>query len=73
MLYVDALAAEIRRVDGSNSLGAGALAEALMPFIMREAADMCAAAYMNQTGADPRYVTAIRALAKGTEERASHG
>ena len=33
MLDVDALAAEIRRVDGSNSLGAGALAEALMPFI----------------------------------------
>ena len=35
MLDVDALAAEIRRVDGSNSLGAGALAEALMPFIER--------------------------------------
>lgn len=33
MLDVDALAQEIRRVDGSNSLGAGALAEALMPFI----------------------------------------
>lgn len=32
MLDVDALAQEIRRVDGSNSLGAGALAEALMPF-----------------------------------------
>lgn len=30
---VDALAQEIRRVDGSHSLGAGALAEALMPFI----------------------------------------
>lgn len=30
---VDALANEIRRVDGDNSLGAGALAEALMPFI----------------------------------------
>jgi hypothetical protein len=35
MLDVDALAQEIRRVDGSNSLGAGALAEALMPFIAR--------------------------------------
>ena len=32
---VDALAQEIRRVDGDNSLG-GALAEALLPF-MREA------------------------------------
>lgn len=31
-LTVDALAQEIRRVDGSHSLGAGALAEALMPF-----------------------------------------
>lgn len=30
---VDALAQEIRRVDGANSLGAGALAEALMPFL----------------------------------------
>jgi hypothetical protein len=32
-LDVDALAQEIRRVDGSNDLGAGALAEALMPFL----------------------------------------
>lgn len=30
---VEALAQEIRRVDGSNSLGAGALAEALLPFV----------------------------------------
>lgn len=30
---VDDLANEIRRVDGSNSLGAGALAEALLPFL----------------------------------------
>jgi hypothetical protein len=30
---VDALAQEIRRVDGNHSLGAGALAEALMPFL----------------------------------------
>lgn len=30
---VDDLAQEIRRVDGSNSLGSGALAEALAPFI----------------------------------------
>lgn len=33
-LDVDALAQEIRRVDGSNSLGAGALAEELIPFIV---------------------------------------
>jgi len=32
---VDDLAQEIRRVDGSNSLGAGALAEAIMPFLGR--------------------------------------
>jgi hypothetical protein len=30
---VDALAQEIRRVDGHHTLGAGALAEALLPFI----------------------------------------
>lgn len=30
---IDALAQEIRRVDGSNSLGAAQLAEALMPFL----------------------------------------
>ncbi|WP_430439040.1 hypothetical protein [Shinella sp.] len=33
MLTIDTLAQEIRRVDGNHSLGAGALAEALMPFI----------------------------------------
>lgn len=33
VLDVDDLAQEIRRVDGENSLGAGALAEALMPFL----------------------------------------
>ena len=32
-LTIDALAQEIRRVDGNHSLGAGALSEALMPFI----------------------------------------
>jgi hypothetical protein len=31
--FVDSLAQEIRRIDGSHSLGAAALAEALMPFI----------------------------------------
>ncbi|MCV9964322.1 hypothetical protein OIU34_20760 [Pararhizobium sp. BT-229] len=34
-LDVDALAQEIRRVDGNHSLGAGALAEALMPFLQK--------------------------------------
>ncbi|MDW9481842.1 hypothetical protein GOB57_24650 [Sinorhizobium meliloti] len=34
-LDVDTLAQEIRRVDGSHSLGAGALAEALMPFLQK--------------------------------------
>lgn len=32
-LTVDALAQEIRRIDGQHDMGAGALAEALMPFI----------------------------------------
>ncbi len=32
---VDELAQEIRRVDGSHSMGAGALAEALIPFLER--------------------------------------
>ena len=34
LINVDDLAQEIRRVNGSNSLGAGALAEALVPFIV---------------------------------------
>jgi len=34
-MTVDELAQEIRRVDGDNILGAGALAEALMPFFSR--------------------------------------
>lgn len=36
-MTVDELAQEIRRVDGNNNLGAGALAEALMPFVERAA------------------------------------
>jgi hypothetical protein len=36
-INVDALAQEIRRVDGNHDLGAGALAEALMPFILSAA------------------------------------
>jgi hypothetical protein len=32
-LTVDGLAQEIRRVDGNHSLGAGALAEAIMPYL----------------------------------------
>lgn len=33
MIDVDKLAQEIRRVDGNHSLGAAALAEALLPFL----------------------------------------
>lgn len=33
--FIDDLAQEIRRVDGGHSLGAGALAEALLPFLSR--------------------------------------
>jgi hypothetical protein len=36
VLFIDKLAAEIRRVDGDHTLGAGALAEALAPFIAKE-------------------------------------
>ena len=36
LMMIDSLAHEIRRVDGRNSLGAAALAEALMPFIHTE-------------------------------------
>lgn len=39
-LDVDALSQEIRRVDGNNNLGAGALAEALVPFISGAYADV---------------------------------
>lgn len=35
VLNVDALANEIRRIDGRHSLGAGEIAELLMPFISR--------------------------------------
>jgi hypothetical protein len=34
---VDELANEIRRIDGNHDMGAGALAEALMPFLSRTA------------------------------------
>lgn len=47
MTQINALSNEIRRVDGGHSLGAGALAEALMPFLaqvqaeaLREAAEL---------------------------------
>lgn len=33
--FIDALAQEIRRVDGSHSMGAGALAESLAPFLSK--------------------------------------
>jgi hypothetical protein len=42
-LGIDDLAQEIRRVDGNHSLGAGALAEALMPFIESRIAELEAA------------------------------
>jgi hypothetical protein len=47
MQFVDQLAQEIRRVDGNHSLGAGALAEKLMPFL--EAA-LAAAPAVAETG-----------------------
>lgn len=40
VLTIDALAQEIRRVDGKHSLGAGALAEAILPFIARAIASL---------------------------------
>jgi hypothetical protein len=55
---IDELAQEIRRVDGENSLGAGALAEALQPFLtelqhrrLRDALTM-ARAYVEQAVKD---------------------
>lgn len=36
IMNIDELAQEIRRVDGSHTLGAGALAEAILPFIARK-------------------------------------
>lgn len=39
-LTIDTLAQEIRRVDGNHSLGAGALAEAILPFITRATASL---------------------------------
>ncbi len=45
MIDVDALAQEIRRVDGENKLGAGALADALMPFIDRKVRDKIGEAF----------------------------
>lgn len=39
-LDVDALAQEIRRVDGEHKLGAAALAEALMPYLSRALAKL---------------------------------
>lgn len=38
----DELAEEIRRIDGNHSMGAGALAEALIPFILRERKEQAA-------------------------------
>lgn len=46
---VDDLAQEIRRVDGNHSLGAGALAEALMPFIRSALCEDAGADYMTAT------------------------
>lgn len=39
IIDVDALAQEIRRIDGNHSLGAAALAEALMPFLQEQMAE----------------------------------
>ena len=47
-LTVDALAQEIRRIDGNHYLGAGDLAEALMPFLTREPSTL-PADWMNAT------------------------
>jgi hypothetical protein len=54
-LDVDALAQEIRRVDGSNSFGAGALAEALMPFIGSRLAARQQASVESSAGVKAQY------------------
>lgn len=47
---VDELAQEIRHVDGEHKLGAGQLAEALMPFLSRRTAPAEPVAYLTETG-----------------------
>lgn len=59
-LTVDALAQEIRRVDGNHSLGAGALAEAILPFIARAVALAAFPAAPAAAGVDVR--EALKAL-----------
>ena len=59
MIEVDQLANEIRCVDGGNKLGAGALAEALMPFWNRPVSDNESIVRRYATGSDD----SIRAVA----------
>lgn len=59
---VDDLAQEIRRVDGNHALGAGALAEALLPFVSRIAGgawhdalfEQCAVIETGYVSTDPK-------------------
>ncbi len=60
---VDALAQEIRRVDGSHNLGAGALAEALMPFLSSQAAPVAPTPWQGS-----EYDRAVAALAPLLED-----
>jgi hypothetical protein len=52
VIDVDALANEIRRVDGNNDKGAGALAEALMPFLTLSLAPQVPTMTMQPLGAE---------------------
>jgi hypothetical protein len=60
---IDALAQEIRRVDGKNSLGAAALAEALMPFFQKQVEKLNEAGLKMLTVkvADPGHVNTLGA------------
>lgn len=59
-INIDALANEIRRVDGSNALGAGALAEALIPFLSAQSLqDALDAARANGVSWDSGFLTVV--------------
>lgn len=73
-LFVDQLANEIRRVDGAHSLGAGALAEALLPFLTehdRQVAERARVEFadeLTRKGVHTFDIHSIRRAAKGEQK-----
>ena len=66
MTLVDELAQEIRRVDGDHIMGAGLLAEALMPFVRGVVA--AENAELQASLADARYALGIHSGVKDGHE-----